>query len=389
MDLERELRPGDEQRRTNEPELRTTAVVVAGMHRSGTSALVRVLNLLGVDLPAELYPARPDNPVGYWEPLHVVEAHEEFLAAIGSSFDDISRLPEGALRGDSARALEDRLVEILESEFADSRQFVVKDPRLCRLVPIWIAALHRFGAAPRFVLPVRNPLEVAASLKLRNEYATTKSLLLWLRHSLEAERHTRGFRRSVVSYDQLLRDWQGTVDRMAHELALVWPRTSHAANAEIEQFLSPRSRHHSFELGELQARADVVDWVKTTYEVLAAAAEGEELEQDALDALRGELDRADRAFGPLLAELRLTQRAQEKALSEQATELSEQVAKLADVSAVAEIRARDLNDRTQALASASCRSGELKGRDGAAGRGARCCRRRRCRFARRGRAARA
>ena len=153
MDLERELRPGDERRRTNEPEPRSTAVVVAGMHRSGTSAFVRVLNLLGVDLPAALYPARPDNPVGYWEPLHVVEAHEEFLAAIGSSFDDISRLPEGALRGDSARALEDRLVQILESEFADSRQFVVKDPRLCRLVPIWIAALQRFGAAPRFVLP--------------------------------------------------------------------------------------------------------------------------------------------------------------------------------------------------------------------------------------------
>ncbi len=170
---------------------RSTGIVVAGMHRSGTSAIVRVLNLLGVDVPAALYPARPDNPVGYWEPLQVVEAHEEFLAAIGSSFDDISRLPEGALRGDSARALEDRLVPILESEFADSRQFVVKDPRLCRLVPIWIAALQRFGAIPRFVLPVRNPLAVAASLKLRNEYATTKSLLLWLRHSLEAAAHPR------------------------------------------------------------------------------------------------------------------------------------------------------------------------------------------------------
>ncbi len=47
---------------------------------------------------------------------------------------------------------------------------------------------------------------------------------------------------------------------------------------------------------------------------------------------------ADHAFGSLLAELRLTQRAQEKALSEQATKLSDQVAKLADVSAAAEIR---------------------------------------------------
>ena len=335
-------------------------IVIAGMHRSGTSALVRVLSLLGVDLPTELYPARPDNPLGYWEPLQVVEAHEEFLAAIGSSFDDFFSLPDGALRNEAARTLEDRIVKILESEFADSQQFVVKDPRLCRLVPIWTAALERVGAAPRFVLPVRNPLEVAASLKLRNEYSTTRSLLLWLRHTLEAERHTRGFPRSIVSYEQLLRDWQGTVDKVAQELAVVWPRTSHAAHAEIEQFLSPRDRHHSFELSELQARADVVDWIKTTYEVLTAAAEGEQLEQDALDALRGELDRADRAFGPLFAELSLAQRSQERALSDQATELSEQAERLASMGAVAERRGRDLAERTRALAGAGAEADRLR-----------------------------
>ena len=304
----------------------TTAILIAGMHRSGTSALVRVLNLLGVDLPTELYPARPDNPLGYWEPVAVVEAHEKFLAAIGSSFDDVSSLPAAALRGEDARGLEDRLVQILEDEFEGMRQFVVKDPRLCRVVPIWIAALTRFGAAPRFVLTVRNPLEVAASLKVRNEYSTTKSLLLWLRHMLEAEWHSRGFPRSIVSFDQLLRDWQGTVDRIGHDLGVSWPRRSHAAHAEIEQFLSPGSRHHSFELDELRARADIVDWVKTAYEVFAAAAAGDRIEENVLDTLRGELDRADSAFGPLLAELELAQHEQEETLAAQATTLAETAA---------------------------------------------------------------
>jgi hypothetical protein len=337
-----------------EPSVDRIGIVVAGMHRSGTSALVRVLNLLGVDLATDLYPARPDNPLGYWEPLRVVEAHEEFLGEIGSSFDDFFALPEGALRGEAARTLEDRLVDILEGEFGRSRRFVVKDPRLCRLVPIWVAALKRFGAAPRFVLTVRNPLEVAASLKLRNEYSSTKSLLLWLRHMLEAERHTRVFPRSIVSYDALLRDWQGTVDKIARELLLAWPRASHESHAEIEQFLSPRSRHHSFRSDELRARADVVDWVKATYAVLAAAADGEPVEEDVLDTLRGELDRADSAFGPLLAELRLAQRTQEKALLEQE-------AKLAEASDTVESAERDLDDRVRAQEEATAEAERLAG----------------------------
>jgi hypothetical protein len=355
-DADRVLLEGDAPAATR-PSVEPIAILIAGMHRSGTSALVRVLNLLGVDLPTTLYPARDDNPLGYWEPLPVVEAHEAFLAEIGSSFDDVFTLPPGALRGAAARGLEDRLVRILESEFGGSRQFVVKDPRLCRLAPIWIAALERFGAAPRFVLPIRNPLEVAASLKIRNEYSTTRSLLLWLRHMLEAERHTRGFPRSVVSYEHLLRDWDGTVEKVGHDLGVSWPRRSHAARAEIEQFLSPRGRHHSFDVDELRARADIVDWVKTTYEVFAAAAGGSRLEEDVLDTLRDELDRADSAFGPLLAELELAQRTQQEALAEQAAELEKvgAAAEAAAGEATAEIsRLReDLSRREEAVTAAN------------------------------------
>lgn len=45
-------------------------VCILGMHRSGTSALTRVLNLIGVDLGSEeILTTEPvaDNPKGYWE----------------------------------------------------------------------------------------------------------------------------------------------------------------------------------------------------------------------------------------------------------------------------------------------------------------------------------
>ncbi len=374
VDPRGDLEPRSEARREADRRRQPTAVVVAGMHRSGTSALARVLSLLGLDLPKTIYEAREDNPLGYWEPEPVIEAHEEFLAEVGSSMDDVLAFGDTALRGPAARKLEDRLVEILGQEFDGSAGFVVKDPRICRVIPVWVAALTRFGADPRFVLPIRNPLEVAASLKIRNEYSTTKSLLLWLRHVLEAEQHTRNLPRSIISYEELLRDWQAVVDKVGHELGVVWPRTSHTAYAEIEQFLSPRQRHHEAELSELDARADVVDWVKATYEVLAAAAAGDPLEREVLDGIRREFDRADRAFGPLVADMRLAAGAQQERLTEEtarterlreelkaAREDTEHVrAKLADLQAHANQQALDLADRNRAAAEAAAEANRFR-----------------------------
>jgi len=70
------------------------AIIVLGMHRSGTSALTRTLNLLGCDISSQLRPPWPDNnETGFWEPLDISEMHEEMLRSVGSSWDDVSELP--------------------------------------------------------------------------------------------------------------------------------------------------------------------------------------------------------------------------------------------------------------------------------------------------------
>src|SRR6266516_961451 len=74
------------------------AILVVGSHRSGTSALARVLNLIGCDLPKHVMPPLvASNELGFWEPEWVVRAHEDFLAKIGSSWDDVAPFPDGAL----------------------------------------------------------------------------------------------------------------------------------------------------------------------------------------------------------------------------------------------------------------------------------------------------
>nr|MEC4580875.1 hypothetical protein [Candidatus Parabeggiatoa sp.] len=55
------------------------ALIVLGMHRSGTSALTGVLSWLGVDLGLQLLPQHATNERGFWENFQVVEGNENVL----------------------------------------------------------------------------------------------------------------------------------------------------------------------------------------------------------------------------------------------------------------------------------------------------------------------
>ena len=59
------------------PSAQRRALVVLGMHRSGTSAAARVFSLLGAGLPENLLPPQEgNNASGFWEPAALVAAHD-------------------------------------------------------------------------------------------------------------------------------------------------------------------------------------------------------------------------------------------------------------------------------------------------------------------------
>jgi hypothetical protein len=69
--------------------MRRRAILVAGMHRSGTSALTRMVNLLGAALPEDLLPASRGNELGHWEPAKIVELHDKMLESAHSGWDNV------------------------------------------------------------------------------------------------------------------------------------------------------------------------------------------------------------------------------------------------------------------------------------------------------------
>lgn len=222
------------------------AIIVLGMHRSGTSALTGMAGLLGVSPGNNLLPAVENvNPKGFWEHAEIVAIHNQLLEAFDSSWDDDRPLPEGWWHTPTAIGFRTMLLKVLRRDFGDRSLWLVKDPRLCRLLPLWLDIMDELNCQPRFLISLRNPAEVAHSLRVRDNLPEAQSCLLWLIHMLEAEQLTRGRLRAFVAYDKLLANWRETAAIIGQTLSLAWPVPIEQAAPAVDAFLDPSLRHHS------------------------------------------------------------------------------------------------------------------------------------------------
>jgi hypothetical protein len=269
------------------------------MHRSGTSAVTRVISLLGAALPKNLMSPLPnDNEAGFWEPRDLWKLHNQMLAEAGSRWDDWRKLDLSALPPARLTHYKSEIGRLIAQEYGGARLIVLKEPRICRFVPLYTGLLAEIGYQCHCVLALRNPLGVIASLAGRDGMTEGFAALLWLRHVLDAEAATRAMPRVIVSYDALLADWQTTVRILSTRLGVEWLRAAGEVPSEIGNFLSNELRHSAPSQRELQSRGDIAPWVKDAYEALLRA-EGNPDDMRAysvLDRVRDEFEAASHAF---------------------------------------------------------------------------------------------
>lgn len=275
---------------------RRTVVVVLGAHRSGTSALARVLGLVGCGLPTRIVPANRSNPSGHWEPGTVVALNDRLLATAGSTWDGWTRIDPISF-GDPDRRLIEEGRTALARDFGNEAVLVLKDPRLCRLLPFWLHVFETISVEVVAILPVRHPSEVAASLQARDGIPPAIGRLVWLRHVLEAERLSRGLRRFHCRFEDLLDDWTGLLARAERHLGLSLPTISEATAVSVSGFLRPGLRHHV----ATDRTATQAGWFETVHGTLCRwASEGEDpADHVMLDTVRDRFDAAEPALGDL------------------------------------------------------------------------------------------
>ena len=238
-------------------------ILVLGMHRSGTSVLTRVLNLLGADVGQDLLGARQDiNARGFWEHRELIAINEKLLSVLDRSWYDFRPLPSGVWTGETIAGFQDQAVSFLNSAFAGAATLaVIKDPRLCLLLPFWESAARQAGWKPVVVLATRSPAEVGASLCHRDPLTPSSADLLWLRYTGDSEKCSRDLPRVCVDYAGLLADWKTTLDRAGAALGISWPVSTGTASEAVSQAIDPGLRHQQAaperqgKLGELTRQA--------------------------------------------------------------------------------------------------------------------------------------
>jgi hypothetical protein len=195
----------------------STIVCILGMHRSGTSLVSRALNVLGVYLGPEEQLMRPstDNPAGHWESRPIKEINDEILSILGGSWQEPPPLPVGWERSPALAAPRKRAREVIESDFSGSELWGFKDPRNSLTLPFW----QRILDPMRYVICLRNPLDVAASAGARNRADDSvpfeQGVELWLTYVRGALAATAGHPRHLVFYEDLMADPEPVVRELA------------------------------------------------------------------------------------------------------------------------------------------------------------------------------
>lgn len=186
------------------------AVVILGMHRSGTSSLAGSLEACGLYL-GEVSQYNRHNTKGNREHRFVISLNDQLLTANGGSWD---RPPETMVWDQEMAAQRDAWVR--RQRQPDRSRWGFKDPRTLLTLPFWLEGL----AHVQLVGTYRHPDSVVKSLASRGSIDVVQGMFLWRfynRKLLETWDRTPF---PIVSFDANAEQYRDSLKKLARYLQL-------------------------------------------------------------------------------------------------------------------------------------------------------------------------
>jgi len=278
---------------------RQRAIVVLGAGRSGTSAITRAVQAIGVELGDTLRPGGGKNPTGFFEDQDLLALNKRLKRLLDIRGDSVRLIDDAEWHAPVVRRLQDEAVQLIRDRFGRYPVWGYKYARTLRLLPFWLGVYAQLNLDVGYVVALRNPISVARSRsKLEPRRGTQeKSDLEWIVNVVPYFRRICGCPFVVVDYDLIMAAPTEQLERMAAALALPITDDVRASISEyVNVFLRADMRHSRFSLDDICTDAAVNPLVREGYRLLYRLATddlatgGEEFWSQWAD-IEGELDK--------------------------------------------------------------------------------------------------
>lgn len=208
------------------------AVLILGMHRSGTSCLAGCLEEAGLYL-GEVNTSAPHNAKGNRESRAIMELQDDLLRANSGNWD---APPREVIWSAQYQARRDAII----AAYPTNHLWGFKDPRTLLTLSGWLEVLP----SARFVGTFRHPLAVAASLQARNGIAIEKSLVLWEIYNRLLLDYQHQWNFPMVSFDWTPERYQQRLTAIAPVLGLNIPANGFSFfESALRKNQAPRIEH--------------------------------------------------------------------------------------------------------------------------------------------------
>ena len=207
-------------------------IVVLGAHRSGTSLCAAAVKSLGADACLGKHYANEENQKGFFEHPEIVDFNNRLLEFLGGSWDNPLFDGTAHLAGRDLNQWKNDAAALITALYGAAPVAVLKDPRMCQLLPFWVEVFSGAGYASEnvyYIHTLRDVAEVALSQKSRAQanpdfYEIGRSLdeaaALWLSLSAQAVSACRDLNVIYLSYAALIAEPASVLDKIAEFLGL-------------------------------------------------------------------------------------------------------------------------------------------------------------------------
>ncbi len=222
-------------------------VVVLGMHRSGTSLLTKAIIELGYYSGDTMIAAKGDNKKGFFENEKIVQLNDKILSELLLNWKQVDITYINRAKTFLPLLKEKYFTEavnIISGLFSNSKKCVLKDPRISILIPFWEEVFKELSIDYKYILSVRNPLEVSKSLVARGDVDFEDGVLLWLYYNTLIIKNLKNTV-CTVDYKEFFEDSFKVMQKLCEYLMVNYEDRNESIEKFCKEFFEKKLKHQS------------------------------------------------------------------------------------------------------------------------------------------------